>query len=383
MADDYYELLGVSRDADQDEIKRAYRELAMKYHPDRSDAADAEAKFKRVTEAYEVLRDPEKREMYDRYGEAGVKRGAGAGRGGFGDFSAGFDFSDAFEVFMREFGMGSGFGGGGRGRRGRTRGPDQRVQLSLTLEEAARGVEKEVRVRRLDPCERCGGDGAEPGTSPERCATCNGQGEVRQTRRSMLGQMVSVRTCPDCRGNGRTVRDPCRECRGEGRVRHDRSLQIEVPPGVSAEDVLKLRNQGSVGENGGPRGDLLVEIEVEDDPRFERHGDDLIHEVALTFSQAALGEEVEVPTVDGTATIEVPAGIQSGQALRLRGAGMPRLRGKGRGDQIVRVRVWTPTDLSDEQREALERLAGIEDAPPPPDRREEGLWDRVKRAFTA
>lgn len=389
MAQDYYELLGVSRDADEEEIKTAYRKLAMEYHPDRSDHDDAEQKFKKITEAYEVLRDPEKRKMYDQFGEAGVKQGAGrgGGRGGFQDFG-GFDFSDAFEVFMNEFGAGGGFGGRGRGSsRGRgsrsERGPDQKVSVSLSLEEAARGVEREVGVHRLDRCDRCEGSGAEPGTSPSTCSTCNGQGEVRQSRRSMLGQMVSVQPCPDCRGKGEVIEDPCSRCRGEGRVRKERTLEIEVPAGVSSDDYLKLRGQGSVGPKGGPRGHLVVELDVEDDPRFQREGDDLVHEMAITFSQAALGDTLEVPTIDGTAELKVPAGVQSGQALRLEGRGMPRLRGSGRGDQIVRVRVWTPSDLTAEQREALEELREMEDEPPAPEQRESGLWEKVKRAFTA
>ena len=275
MAEDYYELLGVSRDADEDEIKKAYRKLAMEYHPDRSDHDDAEQKFKKITEAYEVLRDPEKRKMYDQFGEAGVKQGAGrgGGRGGFQDFG-GFDFSDAFEVFMNEFGVG-GFGGRGRGssrRGGRSeRGPDQKVSVSLSLEEAARGVEREVRVNRLDACERCDGSGAEPGTSPTTCSTCNGRGEVRQSRRSMLGQMVSVQPCPDCRGKGEIIEERCTECRGEGRVRNERTLEIEIPAGVSSDDYLKLRGQGSVGPKGGPRGHLVVELNVEPDQIGRAH----------------------------------------------------------------------------------------------------------------
>lgn len=388
MAEDYYELLGVSRDADEDEIKKAYRKLAMEYHPDRSDHDDAEQKFKKITEAYEVLRDPEKRKMYDQFGEAGVKQGAGrgGGRGGPQGFG-GFDFSDAFEVFMNEFGVGGGFGGrGGRSSRGggrSERGPDQKVSVSLTLEEAAEGVEREVRVNRLDQCDRCEGSGAEPGTSPTTCSTCNGRGEVRQSRRSMLGQMVSVQPCPDCRGQGEIIEERCTECRGEGRVRNERTLEIEVPPGVSSDDYLKLRGQGSVGPKGGPRGHLVVELNVEQDPRFTRDGDDLIHELAVTFGQAALGDTVQVPTIDGTAEVKIPAGVQSGQKLRLEGRGMPRLRGADRGDQIVHVRVWTPSDLSDEQREALEELRRVEDEPPPPDQRDAGLWEKVKRAFTA
>ncbi len=381
---DYYERLGVSRDADSEQIKKAYRKLAMRYHPDRSDEPDAEERFKQVTEAYEVLRDPEKRARYDRFGEAGLRTGAGGGRAG--DFGS-FDFGDAFEVFMREFGgLGEMFGGGRRrGPSGRQRrGSDLKVRVTLTLEEAARGVERAAKVKILDACEACDGSGVEPGSSVERCQTCAGAGEVRQVQRSMLGQFVTVRPCPTCRGAGETVSDPCHVCHGDGRTRKERVVKFDVPAGVSTDDYLKLSGRGNAGAAGGPRGDILVLVEVEDDPRFERRGDDLVHTMAVTMSQAALGARVEVPTIiDGNAMLEVPAGIQSGQALRLRGRGMPRLRGSGRGDQIVRVLVWTPTNLTKDERAALERLSEVERTPPEPEAGEPGFWERVKRAFTA
>ncbi len=381
---DYYERLGVSRDADAETIKRAYRKLAMEYHPDRNDAPDSEENFKRVTEAYEVLRDPEKRGLYDRYGEAGIKRGIG-GRpsGGF----SGFDFGDAFEVFMREFGgMGLGdlFGGGARRSGGPRRGSDLKLRLKITLEESAQGLERTVKVKALDQCDRCGGSGAEPGTSPVGCAMCGGQGEVRQVQRSMLGQFVSVRPCPECGGSGERIHSPCGDCSGEGRVARERSVKLEIPAGVSTDDYLKLSGKGNAGPRGGPRGDILVLVEVESDRRFERVGDDIVYNLAITMSQAALGAEIEVPTVlDGAARLTVPAGIQSGQALRLRGQGLPRLRRSGRGDQIVRVLVWTPTSLGKEEKELLERLREVETPPPEADTGEPGFWERVKRAFTA
>ncbi len=386
MARDYYQLLGVSRDADDQEIKKAYRKLAMRYHPDRNDDPGAEERFKEVTEAYEILRDPEQRARYDRFGEAGVGRGARAGAGGFG---GAFDLSDAFELFMREFGgMGGGFGemfGGGRrrGRKGPRRGSDVKVRLSLELTEAATGVEKTVRVKLLEPCERCGGSGAEPGTSRETCPTCGGVGEVRQVQRSILGQLVSVRPCPECGGEGERISSPCQECRGEGRTRHERTIKVDVPAGVSSDDVLKLSGRGNAGPRGGGRGDVLVVVEVTTDPRFQRRGDDLLMDLPVTFSQAALGAELDVETIDGSERVSIPAGIQSGQAIRMRDRGMPRLRASGRGDQIIRVRVWTPTDLSREQREALEKLAETEGQPPAPDHKEPGFWERVKQAFTA
>ena len=381
---DYYSRLGVEKDSDADTIKKAYRKLAMEYHPDRNSSPDAEENFKRVTEAYEVLRDPEQRQLYDRFGEAGIKRGAGGGpTGGFG----GFDFADAFEVFMREFG-GMGFGDifGGRASRssGPRRGGDLKLRLKVSLEEAARGVERSVKIKVLDSCSRCGGSGAEPGTAPERCGTCNGAGEVRQVQRSMLGQFVSVRPCPDCGGAGERILSPCSECSGEGRVRVDRTVQLQVPAGVSTDDYLKLSGRGNAGRGGGPRGDVLVLVEVESDPRFQRVGDDLVYNLAVTMSQAALGADIEVPTIiDGNAMLKIPQGIQSGQALRLRGRGMPRLRDSGRGDQVVRVLVWTPTTLTREERDLLEQLREVESEPPEPDTDEPGFWERVKRAFTA
>ncbi len=379
---DYYERLGLKRDADVSEIKKAYRRLAMDYHPDRNDSPDAEEKFREVTEAYEVLRDPEQRALYDRYGEAGVRRGAGAA-GGFGSF----DFADAFEVFMREFGGMSGLGdlfGRGRPSRGPRRGRDLRMRLSVSLEEAARGVQRNVKVKVLDPCESCGGSGAEAGTRPERCDTCGGAGQVRQVQRSMLGQFVSVRPCPVCGGAGERIARPCTACSGEGRRKVERLIELEIPAGVSTDDYLKLSGRGNAGMMGGPRGDILVLVDVEPDSRFERHGDDLVANLAVTMSQAALGDEVDVPTIiDGTARLKVPAGIQSGQALRLRGKGMPRLRESGRGDQIVRVLVWTPEKLSKQQKELFEQLREVETPAPEPDTEEPGFWERVKRAFTA
>jgi molecular chaperone DnaJ len=381
MARDYYGLLGLSRDADTDQIKKAYRRLAMKYHPDRNGEPDAEERFKEVTEAYEVLRDPRKRELYDRYGEAGVRPGSG-GEAPFGGFGT---FADAFEVFIREFGAG-GFGdlfGGGRASPGPRRGSSLKVSLTITLEEAARGVRRTIRVAAMDRCGRCEGSGARPGSTAMVCDACAGAGEIRQVQRSMLGQFVSVRPCPDCGGEGRRV-DPCEECDGTGRVRGEREVEVEVPAGISQEDYLKLRGRGNAGVRGGPPGDLIVSVEVSPHERFERRGDDLLLDLPVTFSQAALGAELDVPTIGGQARLKVPAGIQAGQVLRIRGQGMPRLRASGHGDELVRIHVWTPTELSREQREALEELAGLEASPPEPRRGQDpSFWQRVKAAFTA
>lgn len=382
---DYYQLLGVARDASTEEIKKAYRKLALEYHPDRNKGSkEAEERFKEVTEAYEVLRDSEKRAMYDRYGKQGV-RGAGAGAG-----APGFDFSDAIEVFMRDFG---GFSGledlfGMRGTRGQRtssrKGQTVRIRMPLTLSEVATGVTKKIRVSLLDDCGECEGSGAAPGTRPIACQTCGGSGEERHVQRSVFGQFVSVQPCRTCGGEGRVIEKPCPKCSGDGRLRSEREIEVEVPAGVTSENFLTLRGRGSVGPRGGPRGDLVVLLEVQEDARFVREGSDLVHELPVTFSQAALGDEVEVPTIDGTARVTVPRGVQSGELLRLKGLGLPELNGTIRGDQLVRVVVWTPDELTPEQEELLRRLAEVEARPPATIRRRahKGFWSRVKEALT-
>jgi len=382
---DYYQLLGVSRDADAEEIKKAYRQLALKYHPDRNEGSkESEERFKEVTEAYEVLRDPEKREIYDRYGEQGFK--GRAGPGGFG----GFDFADAIEVFMRDFG---GFAGledlfGSRGARTsrmpNRKGQTVRLRLALTLKDVAHGAKKTLRISLLDQCASCGGTGAEAGTTPTVCPVCGGAGEERHVQRSVFGQFVSVQPCRGCGGEGRVIEVPCGTCRGEGRVRAEKAIEVEVPPGVTSENFLTLRGQGSIGPRGGPRGDLVVLLEVQEDPRFVRDGVDLVHELVVTFSQAALGTEATVPTVDGSARVSVPAGIQSGEMMRLKGLGLPELNGRAHGDQLIRVVVWTPTDLDEAQAEAMRALAGVEGRPPEKvgRRAHKGFWSKVKEVFT-
>lgn len=382
---DYYELLGVTRTADTEEIKKAYRKLALKYHPDRNDGSkEAEERFKEVTEAYEVLRDADRRAVYDRYGEEGLRRG-GAGGAGFG----GFDFSDAIEVFMRDFGGFGAFeeifgqrrrGGGRRTRKGQT----LRVRLPITLEEVATGVTKRIRVAVLDACDRCGGSGAEPGTQPVTCGTCQGSGEERQIQRSVFGQFVTVAPCRVCRGEGRVIEQACNTCHGDGRVRAEREVEVDVPPGVTSENFITLKGQGSLGAHGGGRGDVIVLLEVQDDPRFVRDGATLVFELPVTFAQAALGDQVEVPTVGGKVRLTIPAGVQSGELLRLKGRGLPQLNGRGVGDQLVRVAVWTPDRLTAEQEELLRKMREIE--APAPERIEhtqsKGFWERVKEALT-
>jgi len=382
---DYYEMLGVSKGADTEEIKKAYRRLALKYHPDRNDGSkDAEDRFKEVTEAYEVLRDPDKRSVYDRYGEQGLKRGAGGGAG-FG----GFDFSDAIEVFMRDFG---GFGAFedifGQRRRGggspQRKGQALRVRLPITLQEVAEGVTKRIRVAVLEACDPCSGSGAEPGTQPATCRGCGGTGEERHIQRSVFGQFVTVGPCQTCRGEGRVIEKPCSSCHGDGRQRSERELDVEVPPGVTSENFITLKGQGSLGTHGGPRGDVIVLLEVEDDPRFIRDGSNLIHELPVTFAQAALGDEIEVPTVSGRVRLTIPPGVQGGDVLRLRGKGLPELGGRGTGDQLVRVLVWTPDKLTAEQEQLLRQLREIETAAPDTieAKGSKGFWERVKEVLT-
>ncbi len=376
---DYYEILGVARDADADAIKKAYRKLALEHHPDRNNGSKAaEEKFKEATEAYEVLRDAEKRAAYDRYGHAGVKAGAGGG--------GGFNFAEALSIFMRDFG---GFGVDDlfsdlRGRRGpsRSRGSDMRVRLPLTLDDVMSGTRKTIRMRVNEPCDTCSGTGAEPGSPPVVCETCGGAGEVRRVQRSILGQLVSVTPCPNCGGEGRRITRPCEPCEGRGVQVAERKLEVEVPPGVSTGDYLTLRGQGNAAPRGGMRGDVLVVLEVEDDERFIRDGAHLVHDLRVTFSQAALGAEVEVPTVGGSTRIRIAPGTQTGQLMRLRGKGLPELRGGGRGDLVVRVTVWTPTNMNAEQERVMRELGHVE-SPVPTQREgeERGFWSRVKEAF--
>jgi len=381
---DYYELLGIPRDATNEQIKKAYRQLALLYHPDRNAGSkEAEEKFKEVTAAYEVLRDPEKRARYDRYGEA-------AFAGGGADFQH-FDFADALSIFMRDFGglMGLDVSFGMRTVRGRERsrkrrGEDVRLRLPITLAEVASGTTKRLQVATLVGCEACGATGSKDGASPVPCSTCGGTGEVRRVQRSMLGQLVSVMPCRTCGGEGSMIAQPCPVCLGEGRKRDEREVEIEIPPGVTSENYLTMRGNGNAGFAGGPPGDLIVLIDVEEDERFVRDGRDIISEVRITFSQAALGTEVEVPTVEGgKADLTVPAGTQHGQMLRIRGRGLASLEGRGRGDHLVRVSVWTPQDLSPEEEKLFRRLGEIERPAPEVTSRDSdpGFWAKVKEAL--
>jgi molecular chaperone DnaJ len=384
---DYYNLLGVKRDADESDIKKAYRRLAMQYHPDRVAAGEkeaAEAKFKEITEAYEVLRDAEKRAVYDRYGAAGLRRG-GAG-GSPSDFGfAHFDLADALNIFMRDFGGLGGFdalfGGGERARREQRRGQDLKVTLKLDLAEVASGTTKKVKVRTYDRCGTCGGSGAAPGSKATVCGTCGGSGEVRRAARSMFGQFVSVSPCPTCAGEGTVVTHPCPKCQGDGRVRAEKLIEINVPAGVADHHYLTMRGAGVPGPRNGPAGDLIAVLDIAEDARFERHGDDLIYDLPLTFTQAALGAELEVPTPYGGATLKIQPGTQTGMTFRVRGKGLPRVGEGGRGDLHVRVHVWIPTKLTAEQRALLEQLAKVEASPTTDEHAGKRFWEQLRQAF--
>src|SRR5581483_7516940 len=367
MPTDFYDLLGVSREATDDEIKKAYRRLARQYHPDANDGDPAaEARFKEISVAYETLRDPEKRRRYDLYGAEAT--GAGAKMGGFD-----LGVSDLFAAFF-----GAGFGGG-RGPAGPARGPDAEVHLILDLEEAAFGATKPVELRMPVECERCTGSGCEPGTHPSTCRTCGGAGEVRTVRRTILGQMMTATPCAACRGTGREILSPCRDCRGDGRVTLPATIEVQVPAGIDDGQRLRLAGRGPAAPRGGEPGDLYVSIAVRPHPRFERDGDDLLHVLRLPMTQAALGAHLKIETLDGEEDLVIPTGTQTGKTFRLRGRGVPALRGRGRGDLIVTVEIVVPEKLSAEEAQLIRQLAELRGEAVAP--REEGFFSRIKSAF--
>jgi len=345
---DYYEILGVNRGASGDEIKNAFRKLARQYHPDVNKEADAEEKFKEVNEAYGVLSDTEKRARYDRFGKEGL---GGMGSGGFHDYTV--DFGDIFEDLFGGFGFST---GGRRSRRSR-RGRDLQMQVTLNFEEAVFGVEKEIEFTRDDVCSRCSGNGAEPGTSPVKCTTCNGQGEVRQVRQTILGQMVQSGICPACSGRGETVSSPCTTCRGNGLERKKIKKTVSIPAGVDAGTQIRLTGEGAPGENGGPQGSLYLILDVKPHQFFKRRDNDILLNLDINVPQAVLGAEIEVPTLDGDEKLKIPAGTQPGKVFTMRGKGVPFLRRKDRGNQLVIVNVAVPTKLTKEQKELFEKLA--------------------------
>lgn len=377
---DFYAILNVSREATDDEIKQSYRRLAMQWHPDKNGGSkEAEDKFKTISEAYDVLRDPQKRAAFDRYGEAGL-------RGASQQQYEHVDLAEALNIFMRDFGGGGlgdlfGQGGGRRSAGGARAGADVKITLPMTLAEVATGIERTVNAKLLDACDKCEGSGAEPGTKPTQCTTCAGSGEVRRAQRSFFGQFVSVAPCPTCAGEGMVVQSPCKKCRGEGRMRSERALKINVPAGVATGQYMTLRGAGNAGPRGGPRGDVLVIFEVEDDERFERDAEDLFCEALVTYPQLVFGADIKVAGVTADLSLRVPAGTQSGTVFHLKGRGLPRVNASGTGDLHVRVQLWTPQTMSAEEEHAVKVMSKLQ--PAAPKQREKSIWSKMKEALGA
>lgn len=385
---DYYEVLGVSRDADDATLKKAYRQLAKKYHPDMNPGdAEAERKFKEASEAYAVLSDPDKRRQYDQFGHAAFEGGGAGGAGGFGGFDfSGADFSDIFGDIFGDF-----FGGGRRGGRtnnGPMKGMNIRKGIRITFEEAVFGCEKEIVIILKDPCEKCHGTGAKPGTSPETCPRCGGKGQVVYTSQSFFGTVQNVQTCPDCHGSGTIIKDKCPDCAGTGYVSNKKTIQVSIPAGIDNGQSVRIRDKGEPGTNGGPRGDLLVEVTVSRHPIFQRQDMNIFSTAPISFAQAALGGDVRIKTVDGEVVYTVKPGTKTDTKVRLRGKGVPSVRNpKVRGDQYVTLVIQTPEKLSQEAKEALKRfdaLAGNSLNQPEPEKekpKKKGFMDKLKETF--
>lgn len=369
---DYYEVLGIGKDASEDEIKKAYRSLAKKYHPDLNpDNKEAETKFKEANQAYEILSDPEKRSRYDRYGHAGVDPQAGGYGGGFGGFGDIFD--DIFDIF----------GGGGFGRESRRSGPvrgaDLRYNLNLEFKEAVFGVEKEIQIRRTENCETCNGTGAKPGTGKETCSTCKGRGEVRYAQQTPFGQFVRTSTCDVCNGTGEIIKDKCNSCGGTGKEIKTKKMKVKIPAGVDTGSIISMRGEGESGDRGGPSGDLYIYINVAEDPIFKRMGNNIYLTIPISFTEAALGAEIEVPTLEGITNYTIEEGTQTGTEFRLRNMGVPSVKGHGRGDLFFIVEIKVPTKLTDRQKELLRDFA--KETGENIKEHKKGFFNKVKDAF--
>lgn len=372
---DYYEILGVSRSASKDEIKSSYRKLAKKFHPDanRDNPKAAEEKFKEISEAYEVLMDPGKRSRYDQFGHQGVSDAFGRGGFTWQDFTRASDVADIFGDLGSLFGGSSifdmFFGGGGtrRTRRAAARGSDITVRVKLNLEEISTGTRKKIKLKRYEACASCGATGAKKGSTPMSCPSCGGTGQMKHVSDSIFGRVVNVTTCRQCGGEGRIISDPCPKCNGDGRVKKEKTISVSIPAGVSTGNYIPLAGEGNAGRNGTPAGDLIVVVEEKEHPVFERDGEHIVCRVFAPFSTMALGGKLKVPTLDASVKLNVPSGTQSGKIFRLRGKGLPRLSGRGRGDELVQLVVWTPRKLSGKEKGLLGELekARTEEPPPP------------------
>lgn len=385
---DYYEILGVAKGASADEIKKAYRKVAMQYHPDRNPGDKAaEEKFKEAAEAYEVLSDNDKRAQYDRFGHAGVSNnGRGYSGGGSGNMEDIFSqFGDIFgdDIFGSFFGGG---GGGGRARGGQrtrgTRGSNLRVKLKLNYEEIAKGVTKQIKVKKYVPCTTCAGSGAKDKNSTQTCGTCGGSGQVRKVSNTFLGQMQTVTTCPTCNGEGSVITSKCTACKGEGRVYGEETVSIDIPAGVQEGMQLSVSGKGNAGERGGPAGDLIILIEEEPHKELHRDGLNVAYELHLSFPDAVFGTQAEVPTIDGRAKIKIPAGTQSGKIFRLKGKGFPAVNSYEKGDQLIYVNVWTPQHVSAEEKAMLEKMNGSGNFQPKPEKSDKSFFDKVREMFS-
>lgn len=364
---DYYEVLGVGKNASEDEIKKAYRKLARQYHPDVNKAADAEEKFKEVKEAYDVLSDTQKRATYDQYGHIDPNQGMGGGFGG-ADFGG---FGDIFDMF---------FGGGGRrDPNAPQRGNDLQYTMTIEFKEAVFGKETDIKIPRTESCDTCFGTGAKPGTKPETCSTCRGTGQQEVVQNTPFGRMVNRRSCSTCGGTGKIIKERCTTCHGAGKVKKQRTIHVKIPAGVDDGAQLRMSGEGESGLRGGPPGDLYIVFRVKPHDFFDREGDDIYCEVPLTFAQAALGDEIEIPTLTEKVKLKIPAGTQTGTYFRLKGKGVPRLRGIGQGDQHVKVVIVTPTKLSEEQKELLRQFAGLDGEHT--HEQQQSFFDRMKKAF--
>lgn len=381
---DFYEILGVSKGATKEEIKKAYRKTALKYHPDRNpDNKEAEESFKEAAEAYEILSDEKKKARYDQFGHAGVGGPGGAGGYGGGQYH---NVDDIFEQFGDIFG--DMFGGGFRtntrqgGRPRGERGSNLRVKLKLSLEEIANGANKQIKIKKYNGCDTCGGNGAKDASSFQTCGTCNGNGVVRKVTDTFLGRMQTTATCPTCKGEGRIVKASCGTCKGEGRNYVEETLSIDVPAGVEEGMQLSMRGKGNAGKRGGSTGDLIAVIEEKEHEHFTRDGKNVIHDLAISFPEATLGAKLEIPTLSGKVSIKIPEGTQSGKVFRLKGKGLPSVNGYGKGDQLVHVSVWTPQKLSKEERKIISDLQNSENFDPDPENNQKGFFQKMKDLFS-